>query len=466
MHSLRLLFSVLILVTLSCAPLREYTRLPEVKSWEPEIEKFTELDKTERYADDAIIFAGSSSIRLWSTLAEDMAPFSVIRRGYGGAKLSDFAVYADRIFAPLPGRALVLFIANDITGGEKDKSPEEVKKLFLNLVKTFRKSHPGAPVFWIAITPSRSRWKAWSQISEANDLIREACTNGRDLYFIPTEHAFLNEQGEPREELFRDDKLHLNSEGYKVWTDIIKGELIHILKEVKIIAHRGASFEAPENTVASAKLAWEKGADAVEVDIYLSKDNKIICIHDSNTKRTTGQDHKISETESNVLRTLDAGSFKDEKYKGEKLPYLDEIIRTVPRGKELVVEIKCGSEVLPYLAEVVRKYQNNIKFTFISFSYETIADTKKMFPGNSCYWLCSNAGLFEKTFEKVSPAGLEGVSLSWSIINENVIRKASDLNLEVYSWTVDDPAEAKRLITLGVKGITTNRPGWLNEQIF
>jgi len=235
--------------------------------------------------------------------------------------------------------------------------------------------------------------------------------------------------------------------------------------QVKIIAHRGASWLAPENTVASANLAWEKGADGVEADIYLTKDNKVICIHDSNTKRTTGQDYKVAETDSKTLRKLDAGSFKDEKYKGEKLPFLKEIIKTVPEGKELVVEIKCKSEVLPRLEKIVRKFQDKVVFTFISFDFKTIADTKKVFPSNSCYWLCSNAELLEKTLPQVSPAGLEGVSLSWSIINDSVIRKASDLNLEVYSWTVDDPAEVKRLISLGVKGITTNRPGWLNENL-
>ena len=231
MRLLRLLFSALIVVILSCSPLREYSELPEVKSWEPEIGKLVNLSKTESYTDDAIIFAGSSSIRLWSTLPEDMAPFNIIQRGYGGARLSDFAVYADRIFSPLPARALVLFIANDITGGEKDKSPGEVKKLFLYVVKTFRKSHPGAPVFWIAITPTESRWKAWPRISEANDLIRETCENRSNLYFIRTDYAFLNEKGEPRAELFRPDKLHLNTEGYKVWTEIIKKELSRMLNK-------------------------------------------------------------------------------------------------------------------------------------------------------------------------------------------------------------------------------------------
>jgi glycerophosphoryl diester phosphodiesterase len=236
--------------------------------------------------------------------------------------------------------------------------------------------------------------------------------------------------------------------------------------QVKIIAHRGASWLAPENTVASANLAWEKDADAVEVDIYLSSDNKIIVIHDSNTRRTTGEDHVVSETDSKVLRALEAGSFKDEKYRGEKLPFLSEIIKTVPKGKELVVEIKCKSEILPYLEKAVKKYQKKIDFTFICFDFKTISDTKKTFPSNSCYWLCSNAELLDKTFSQVGPAGLEGISLSWPIINEDVVKKAAELGLEVYSWTVDDADEARRLIGLGVEGITTNRPGWLREQIF
>ncbi len=87
--------------------------------------------------------------------------------------------------------------------------------------------------------------------------------------------------------------------------------------QVEIIGHRGASYLAPENTLASSELAWSLGADAVETDIYLSKDNRIICSHDANTKRTTGVNLVIKETTSKELRKLDAGSFKDKKYKGE-----------------------------------------------------------------------------------------------------------------------------------------------------
>lgn len=247
---------------------------------------------------------------------------------------------------------------------------------------------------------------------------------------------------------------------------LIMHPLIFASAQVKIIAHRGASWLAPENTVAAARLAWELGADAVECDIYLSSDNKIIACHDATTKRTTGQDHRISETGSKTLRKLEAGSFKDEKYRGEKLPFLKELIKTVPEGKELVVEIKCRSEILPFLRKEIDKYRKGRNFSFICFDFQTICNTKNVFPEYPCYWLCSNAVLLEATFDKVPPANLEGISLGYAIINESVIEKAGRTGLEVYSWTVDDPAEAKRLIGLGVKGITTNRPGWLKDQIF
>ncbi|HOW10851.1 MAG TPA: glycerophosphodiester phosphodiesterase [Bacteroidales bacterium] len=235
--------------------------------------------------------------------------------------------------------------------------------------------------------------------------------------------------------------------------------------QVEIIGHRGASYLAPENTLASSELAWSLGADAVETDIYLSKDNRIICSHDANTKRTTGVNLVIKETTSKELRKLDAGSFKDKKYKGEKLPFLSELIRAVPEGKELVVEIKCGSEVLPFLKKEISKAGKNRSFVFIAFDLKTISDTKKTFPEKKCYWLCSNPELFEKTLPEVPALGLDGVSLSYGIINEKVAADVRNLNLELFTWTVDDPAEARRLIKLGVKGITTNRPGWLREQL-
>jgi hypothetical protein len=225
----RLIILLISLVLLSCSPVSKYKSLTEVKSWEPEIQNFERLDKTENYPVDAILFSGSSSIRLWTSLEKDMTPYHVIQRGYGGAKLSDFAVYASRLFDPHPCRALVLFIANDITGSVQDKTPKEVAVLFRYVLKTFRKLHPDTPVFWIAITPTVSRWNAWPKIQQANYLIKETCENQKNTYFITTDFAFLNENGRPRDELFREDKLHLTEKGYAVWTEIIRKELDKIL---------------------------------------------------------------------------------------------------------------------------------------------------------------------------------------------------------------------------------------------
>jgi lysophospholipase L1-like esterase len=198
---------------------------PGVAFWENDIRKFEHLDSTENYSNDAVLFTGSSSIRLWDSLAKDMAPYEVIRRGYGGAKLSDYLVYAKRIIYSHPGKAIVIFIANDITGMPGDKTPGQVGEMARQLLAVIREKFPSEPVFWIEITPTSSRWKAWPEIQKANLEIEKACHGDAYASFIHTAWAFFNDQELPRDELFREDKLHLNPEGYKVWTGIIKKEL-------------------------------------------------------------------------------------------------------------------------------------------------------------------------------------------------------------------------------------------------
>ncbi len=232
-----------------------------------------------------------------------------------------------------------------------------------------------------------------------------------------------------------------------------------------IIAHRGSSFVAPENTVAAAKLAWQQNADAVEVDIYLSKDNRIVVMHDSNTKRTTGQDYKIAETSSEILRTLDAGLWKSEQYKGEKIPFLEEMIATVPDGKKMVIEIKCGVEVLPALKMVVNQSGKKKQLVFIAFGWETILATKKLFPKNECFWLSSSANDVQAKLNGKDIRKLDGINLGYKIIDEKVALQAKNKKLDLLAWTVDDPREAKRLAALGVKAITTNKPDLIRSSL-
>jgi hypothetical protein len=225
----RFLFLFITVAALACSPVAKYKTLPEVLAWENDIRKFEQADSSEMHSGDEVLFAGSSSIRLWTTLHRDMAPYKVVQRGFGGSKLSDMAVYYDRIIDFHPYKAIVLFFGNDITGASQDESPEEVARLFRYLLKNIRKTHPLTPVFWIAVTPSQSRWNVWPQIEKASSLISKICDNQSNTYFIRTDFAFLGKDGLPITELFRDDKLHLTEKGYIVWTDIIKKELNKVI---------------------------------------------------------------------------------------------------------------------------------------------------------------------------------------------------------------------------------------------
>ena len=124
---------------------------------------------------------------------------------------------------------------------------------------------------------------------------------------------------------------------------------------VEIIAHCGSSYTAPENTMASVMLGWEEEAD-VEVDIRMSKNNRIVVIHDSSTKRTAGVDLEVSETTSHHLRQLDVGSFKSGEFAGEPIPFLEDIIETIPPGRKLYIEIKSGPETLPFLKSIITDF--------------------------------------------------------------------------------------------------------------
>lgn len=238
-----------------------------------------------------------------------------------------------------------------------------------------------------------------------------------------------------------------------------------LIAQPAVIAHRGSSFSAPENTVAAAQLAWQQQADAVELDIYLTSDSRVMVMHDGNTKRTTGQSYKISETSAEVLRTLDAGSWKSDQYKEEKIPFLEEMIATVPKGKKMVIEIKCGQEVFPALEKIVKKCGKKKQLVFIAFDWATIVKAKQIFPKNNCYWLSSSAAAVQEKIGEAVTNKLDGLNLNNKIVDEAIVKKAKEAGLEMLSWTVDDPAEAKRLVQLGVTGITTNRPDLIRQSI-
>ena len=123
-------------------------------------------------------------------------------------------------------------------------------------------------------------------------------------------------------------------------------------KDFIIIAHRGESFDAPENTLASINLAWERNADAVEIDIQLTKDKKIVVIHDKSTLRTGGKMKRIATSTYNELHQINVGKLKGAKWKNEKIPLLNEVIDTIPANKILFIELKSNADIINPLKSI------------------------------------------------------------------------------------------------------------------
>ena len=228
-HTICILFVCIGFSLVSCISLKQYPL--ESYSWvAPEVRQFEALDQTQEYPDNAILFIGSSSIRLWNTLEEDMKPFPVIKRGYGGAHFRDIIFYTDRILANHNPEIIVCFVANDIKGVPEDESPKKVLRLIKYFIKQVREKHPSTPLVFVEITPTPSRWKHWNAIEKVNRLVEELCARKEGLYFVPTASAFLAEDNKPNDSLFISDRLHLNSQGYTVWNRLIKNELKRIKK--------------------------------------------------------------------------------------------------------------------------------------------------------------------------------------------------------------------------------------------
>lgn len=243
----------------------------------------------------------------------------------------------------------------------------------------------------------------------------------------------------------------------------------------ELVAHRGASVDAPENTVASTRLAFEQGAEGVECDILLTKDGRAAVIHDATTKRTTGVDGKVEAMTLEELQKLDAAAyFKDKKYAGEKIPALDELFAIIPDGRRLVVELKGGEELIPAIRTALEKAgKKPAQIEFISFKYKALAAVKKEFPQHKALLLCGyskdkTTGKEKVTLDEViaqcKAANLDGMSLSiaWPI-DAAFVKKVKDAGLQLYIWTVNDAAKAKDYAAAGVEVICTDKPGFLRD---
>ena len=186
-------------------------------------------------AEGAVLLAGSSSVRLWAESGEvtaAMAPVPVVARGYGGARYSDFAWYADRLFAAhlTPGgdganvAAVALFVGNDL-GTDREQTPGGAAAFVAHTLATLRAQDADVPVLLIAVTPTPARFGRWGEIKSFNMELERFADANDGVFYLDAAPAYLTDDGSPNADLFGEDRLHQNAAGYAVWAGLIKAKL-------------------------------------------------------------------------------------------------------------------------------------------------------------------------------------------------------------------------------------------------
>jgi glycerophosphoryl diester phosphodiesterase len=246
--------------------------------------------------------------------------------------------------------------------------------------------------------------------------------------------------------------------------------------EPLIVAHRGSSHEAPENTIAAIKQGFQDGADFVEVDLRLTADERVVLMHDDTTRRTAGIEKRIAESTYEELKSLDVGSFKGAQFSGERIATVEECLDAVPAGKGILLELKTGPEIVPALARAFenQKLVAEKKVILISFKLETLIAAKQALPKVKNLWVVKvsrdeKTGAWQPTLDALIAEGgkhIDGLDLrACDGVTPELVRAAEKAKLPVWVWTVNDEALARQMAAAGVRGITTDRPRELRAWI-
>jgi len=243
-----------------------------------------------------------------------------------------------------------------------------------------------------------------------------------------------------------------------------------------LIAHRGASREAPENTLAAFQLAWQQGADGIEADFRLTRDGRVVCLHDSTTGRTAGIDLAVAETSFDELRQLDVGGWQGADWQGERIPSLEEVLTRLPPGKMFMIELKSGAEIIAPLREILTgSGVPSGQLRLLAFDDRLVAGLKEQLPeirvclNVACRWSLKTFSWSPSrqeimaTMERCGADGLSSRSLG--VLDAQFVAGLQQSNKEVYVWTVDSARTACKYRDMGADGIMTNRPGWLRSRL-
>jgi glycerophosphoryl diester phosphodiesterase len=235
----------------------------------------------------------------------------------------------------------------------------------------------------------------------------------------------------------------------------------HYDEEFVVMAHRGASAAAPENTLIAYKKAIEMGADYAELDVRQTKDGAVVLMHDKTVHRTTGVKGFVWDFTLEELKQMEAGSWFGEEFRGEPIPTLVEVIRLVKGRMKLNIEVKISERepgIAQRVVDVLRSEEFSEECIITSFDMETVKLFKSIAPD------LKTGLIFDKEYRSdVFEGNWEVLSSNYELVDAEFMRLARKSGKKIYVWTVNERVEMLRLIDLGVDGIITDKPDLLKS---
>jgi glycerophosphoryl diester phosphodiesterase len=233
-----------------------------------------------------------------------------------------------------------------------------------------------------------------------------------------------------------------------------------------VIGHRGASADAPENTIAAFELALEQGADGIELDVHLSRDGQPVVIHDFTLERTTDGAGPVSELGVRELKRLDAGGWWDRRFRGQRLQTLPEVLERFRERARFWIELKAGSALYPGIEErvvsTIEIYDVLDRVLVQSFDLDAIARVRALNREVRVGALLGQAPLDRGLLQ---PGVADAICPGAHVLTETMLGDIREAGRDCYVWTVNEPAQMDRLVEWGVTGIITDRPGLLQARL-
>lgn len=191
-----------------------------------EIAAFKKQDSLSFPGTGKILFVGSSSFAFWKDVQQYFPEYSIINRGFGGSSLTDLIRYAPDVIFPYKPKQIVIYCGENDFAGDTSLYPSQVAQRFFDLFNLIRSRYKKVPIAYISMKPSPSRKHLMARFNVANVMIKNFLKKKRKTDYIDVYKAMLNENGQPKEEIFLADQLHMNAEGYKIWKKIIEPYLL------------------------------------------------------------------------------------------------------------------------------------------------------------------------------------------------------------------------------------------------